>query len=204
MGNIINFFAIMRAVFQYTMDRIRGKNLVWDKTTHQVPTMGVEQEIEYDGKATNVESFKVPLNPQALNRKIITAISEFEKNIQSGIENHRVDAIHALDRDSGPWLYPDLMMLITDPSWRIRAEVCRTLSFLCYAQALPQLEKTATDPDWTVCSNAVRAIGKLGDLGEHTLLNILKGDDRFAREAALAVLEHQGFLKTKQSKILQS
>jgi adsorption protein B len=194
-GNIINFFAMVRAVFQFTSSRIRGKKLTWDKTAHQVPMVEMEEENEDADLATGDENTLIPLSPQTVKRKIKTAIADFKENARSENEDHRVDAIHAIDRDSGPWLYPDLIIMIKDPSWRIRAEVCRTLSFLRYSQALPLLKKTATDPDWTVRSNAVRAIGKLGDLGEHTLLKIIKGDDRFACEAALAVLEHQGFLE---------
>jgi len=182
-------------VFQFSSSRIRGKKLAWDKTAHQVPMVEMEEESEDAGLAAGDESTLIPLNPQTMKRKIKTAVADFKENIQSENEDDRVDAIHAIDRDSGPWLYPDLLKLIKDPSWRIRAEVCRTLSFLRYSQALPLLEKAATDPDWTVRSNAVRAIGKLGDLGEHALLRIVKRDDCFAREAALAVLEHQGFFE---------
>jgi len=94
-----------------------------------------------------------------------------------------------------------MQKLLDDPSWRIRAEVCRTLSFLRYSQVLPMLEKASTDPDWTVRSNAVRAIGKLGDLGERSLLRILRGDDRYAKEAALAILEHNGFFDQNRKRL---
>jgi len=46
-----------------------------------------------------------------------------------------------------------------------------------------------------VRSNAVRALGKLGDLGEHVLLEILRGEDHFASEAAQVILEHQAYFK---------
>jgi hypothetical protein len=193
-GNIINFFAIVRAVYQFTMSRIRGKKLAWDKTAHQVPMVDMDEENEGAGLSPLAEKPMASLDLPTIKIKIKTAIANFKEGIQSENEDDRVDAIHAIDRDSGSFLYPDLVKMIHDPSWRIRAEVCRTLSFLCYFQAVPLLEKAATDPDWTVRSNAVRAIGKLGDLGEHVLLRILKRNDRYAREAALAVLEHQGFL----------
>jgi adsorption protein B len=200
-GNIINFFAIVRAVFQFVSSRIRGKKLAWDKTAHQVPMVEMEEESEGAGLPAGDESTLIPFNLQTRKRKVKTAISDFKENIHSENEDHRVDAIHAIDRDSGSLLYPNLIKMIKDPSWRIRAEVCRTLSFLCYSQALPYLKKAATDSDWTVRSNAVRAIGKLGDLGEHALLRTVKGEDRFAREAALAVLEHQGFLERNNQRL---
>jgi adsorption protein B len=203
-GNIINFFAIVRAVYQFSMGRIRGKKLAWDKTAHQVPLVEMDEENEDAGSSAAAETPQASLNLLTIKKKIKTSIANFKEGIQSENEDDRVDAIHAIDRDSGFFLYPDLAKLIHDPSWRIRAEVCRTLSFLCYSQAVPLLEKAATDPDWTVRSNAVRAIGKLGDLGEHVLLQILKRNDRYAREAALAVLEHQGFLERNVQRLSSS
>jgi bacteriophage N4 adsorption protein B len=203
-GNIINFFAIVRAVVQFAKGRLSGKKLVWDKTAHQVPMMDMDEETEEQELAADSDNPKVKLDPKVMKGKIKTAIADFMESIQSKNEDDRVDAIHAIDRESGLILYPSLAKLIKDPSWRIRAEVCRTLSFLCFSQALPLLENAAKDPDWTVRSNAVRAIGKLGDLGEYSLLRIIREEDRFAREAALAVLEHQGFLERNLQRLSDS
>jgi len=193
-GNIINFFAMVRAVFQFSQSRMSGKKLAWDKTAHQVPTLDIDGEIEqtvmHTGKARPAVE---KLSTGERKRKIQAAIKTFRKKIASKDEDVRVEAIRAIDRDCGINLIKDLKKLLNDPSWRIRAEVCRTMSFLRYSQTLPVLEKAACDPDWTVRSNAVRAIGKFGHLGEKVLLQILKGEDKYAREAALAILEHNGF-----------
>lgn len=194
-GNIINFFAMVRAVFQFSMSRLHGKQLAWDKTAHQAPPSDMEEGEAVARVAENTGLKEPRISKRELKRKTIAAIRSFKKNIASDNEDTRVEAIRSIDRNSGLVLFRYLQKLLDDPSWRIRAEVCRTLSFLRYSQALPMLEKAATDPDWTVRSNAVRAIGKLGDLGERVLLKILRGDDRFAREAAMAILEHNGFFE---------
>jgi len=193
-GNVINFFAIIRAVVQYAHHLASGESLTWDKTAHQVPIgeVGIQSESDVMGKPLGESN--QPLPEKEKQEKINATIEKFHKNIKSKNEDERVEAIHAINRDTGRLVFPELKKLIKDPSWRIRAEVCTTLSFLRLPEALPLLEKAATDPDWVVRSNAVRAIGKLGALGEESLLRILQCNDRYACEAALAILEQQGFL----------
>ena len=201
-GNIINFFAMVRAVYQFSMSRIRGKKLVWDKTAHQVPIVDLDEDGAEESQATEKAGQVEPqLSASARRKKTTAAINLFKKDISSENEDTRVEAIRSVDRNTGLALIQDLQKLLEDPSWRIRAEVCRTLSFLRYSQTLPLLEKAATDPDWTVRSNAVRAIGKLGNLGERALLRILRGDDRYAKEAALAILEHNGFVEQNRMRL---
>lgn len=194
-GNIINFFAMVRAVFQFSRSRLHGQQLVWDKTAHQVPLSDMEEGEAIAQVAVNEGTQEPGISKKELQQKTVAAIRAFKKNIASDNEDIKVEAIRSIDRNSGLALFRDLQKLLDSPSWRIRAEVCRTLSFLRYSQALPMLEKAATDPDWTVRSNAVRAIGKLGDLGERALLKILRGEDKYAKEAALAILEHNGFFE---------
>jgi hypothetical protein len=69
------------------------------------------------------------------------------------------------------------------------------LSFIKLEQSIPFLIKAACDPDWIVRANATRAIGKFGLAGEVALIKILRGEDQYASDAALAILEHQGFLQ---------
>ena len=198
-GNIINFFAIVRAIYQFTMSRIRGQKIAWDKTAHEFPMVEIQEALQPE--ASMAEGFTPKISARELEEKVKTQVAEFNENIKSADIEDRVDAIHAINRDCGPFLLSKLVELIEDPAWQIRAEVCRTLSFLRYSQALPLLENAATDSDWTVRSNAVRAIGKLGELGELYLLRIIQGDDPYARDAALAVLEHQGFFEQNLQKI---
>lgn len=190
-GNVINFFAIMRAVRIYFTTRLKKQRMQWDKTEHEFPSEVIEEE------RASVQDFSTLMEKQhqivAVNEE--TVINEFVKAMQNGTVKEKVAALQKVDRSTGSILFPYMVKYADDPAWQVRGEFCRTCSFLRYAQAVPYLRKLAFDPDWTVRSNAVRALGKLGELGERELLNILKGKDSYASEAAQVILEHQEFFK---------
>lgn len=190
-GNAINFFAIVRAVVQYTNSQLKNKKITWDKTTHQarISRNNFHRETNTEVKTTGEED-----SVRKKKQEVDTVIKRFLIEIQAKEEEKRVKAIRSIDKNYGKLLFPYLKQLIRDPSWQVRAAVCATLSFLRLPESLPLLKKVASDTDWVVRSNATRAIGKMGDKGEKVLLSIVKGKDRYAREAALAILEQQGFL----------
>ncbi len=190
-GNLINFCAIIRAVYQFTLNRFRHSQVAWDKTTHEFPD-GVTEEgraaaagMRTPGGQQNRPS--APHDPQEIT-------SKFLKGMENADESNKLALIKKISRENGETLFPHFIPYIEDPSWEMRSAVCRTLSFLRLPQALPQLEKAAEDADWVVRSNAVRAIGKLGKPGEEALMRLLSGPDQYAREAALTVLEQQGVM----------
>lgn len=190
-GNVINFFAIMRAVRIYITTRIRKERVQWDKTDHEFPSEVIEEEraSQHDLSAMMEKQLgKVELDGEGL-------IRDFTLVMQKGTTKEKVSAMQKIDRSTGSILFPYLVKYYDDPAWQVRGEFCRTCSFLRYAQAVPYLRKLSSDLDWTVRSNAVRALGKLGELGEKELLDILRGDDNYASEAAQVILEHQVFFK---------
>ncbi len=197
-GNIINFFAIMRAIRIYITTRLRKQRMQWDKTDHEFPSEVIEEEraSKQDvAKALDEQQQKVVVNEEAL-------IRDFTQIMEKGTVKEKVTAIQKVDRSTGSILFPYLVKYFDDPAWQVRGEFCRTCSFLRYAQAVPYLRKLSYDPDWTVRSNAVRALGKLGELGERELLDILKGEDSYASEAAQVILEHQAFFKQNVQRLL--
>jgi HEAT repeat protein len=195
---VINFFAMTRAVWQFTLGRMAKKQVAWDKTEHEFPSEVIEE-----GKAAAEGAMDVDVErEESVQIDAEQLINDFLDGMTSKDQTVRVKTIKSINREKGPFLYPYLISYIQDPSWRVRSEVCSTLSFLRYAQAIPYLEKAAADPDWTVRSNAVRALGKLGDLGESVLVRILKGSDHYASAAARAILEHQGFFERNIERLL--
>lgn len=197
-GNVINFFAISRAIEQYATSRMRKEHMHWDKTDHEFPSEVIEeervsQEIRSSMMETDLES--VEIDPDKI-------ISEFLATMQNGSIKEKVEAIQKIDRSTGSILFSHLVEYADDPAWQVRGEFCRTCSFLRYAQAIPYLRKLASDADWTVRSNAVRALGKMGELGELELLDILRGDDHYSSEAAQVILEHQVFFKQNVGRLL--
>ena len=190
-GNIINFFAITRAVIQFTVNKLRRKEVAWDKTAHEFPA-GVTDE----GRAATLAMNKMPerFGMNAIDLKLRNIIRMFTFRMENAADQEKIDILQRILKEHGELLFPHIIQYINDSSWEVRAAVCRCMSFLCLPQAIPQLTRAATDPDWVVRSNAVRALGKLGDAGESALLNLLQSKDAYARDAARTVLEQQGFL----------
>lgn len=197
-GNVVNFFAIVRAVRIYINTRLRKERMQWDKTDHEFPSEVIEEERA--SKKETASAIDTQLQKTELNEDLV--IRGFEKTMEKGSLKEKVAAFQKVDRSTGSILFPHLIKYYNDPAWQVRGEFCRTCSFLRYAQAVPYLRELAGDPDWTVRSNAVRALGKLGELGEHVLLEILRGEDHFASEAAQVILEHQVYFKQNVKRLL--
>ncbi len=190
-GNVINFFAIIRAVTQYGINKIRGQEVGWDKTSHEFPPGAADQ-----GKSAVTESSKdkhwldeynFELPPKNVQRL-------FKQRMSKGNNAQKIEILQNITRDQSEVLFPAIVDYIDHPSWEIRAAVCRSLSYLRMKDAIPYLKDAAKDRDWVVRSNAVRALGKLEQAGEKALLDLLHSDDAYAMDAARTVLEQQGYL----------
>lgn len=190
-GNVINFFAILRAVWQYLINKFKQQEVDWDKTAHEFPADIAELNQQINATPVN-NGFMKKEEKKEIN--LDYQIQEFNECMENGSTDEKVALLISVSRKYGELLYPYLINYINDPDWIIRAAVCRSLSFLRLPQAIPYLEKAATDYDWVVRSNAVRALGKLGHPGEMALFRLLHNEDRYAKDAARSVLEHQGFL----------
>lgn len=190
-GNIINYFAITRAVIQFTINKFRKREVAWDKTSHEFPA-GVTEEGRI--AARNMDRTAETFGPHSVDLTYRHLVRMFKQRMENASDQEKINTLQKISREHGELLFPHLIQYINDPSWEVRAALCRCLSFLCLPQSIPYLEKAATDSDWVVRSNAVRALGKLGDAGEHTLMHLLESEDRYARDAARTVLEQQGFL----------
>jgi adsorption protein B len=190
-GNIINFFALTRAVTQYFVNKFRKQEVAWDKTSHEFPS-GVTEEGRASTAGMDDSENKLDSYMDKLNYRNI--IRMFKQRIGSANEKEKIKLLENISLENGEILFPHFISYIDDPSWEVRAAVCRTLSYLRLRQGIPHLKRAASDPDWIVRSNAVRALGKLEDAGERALLNLLYSEDRYARDAARTVLEQQGFL----------
>lgn len=191
-GNLINFLAVIRALYFYISSRLQHRQVAWDKTAHEFPVeisaVRKTAPVHTSSSHQSIEIFYSGKNKDEV-------MHAFQHEIEEANDQKRIKLLQSIPREYGELLFPFFISYIKDPSWEVRAAVCRTLSFLRLPQSLPYLIQAACDADWVVRSNAVRAIGKLGDEGEEALLHLLGGNDRYAREAALAVLEQQGFLQ---------
>lgn len=188
-GNAINFFAIVRALYQFFLNKIKKQTLAWDKTAHEFPA-GVAESAPAKSNKKAIEENDLVRLAQIL--PLTNFIRMFSNKITAADKWGKIELIESIPVSLGDALYPHFIRFLSDPGWEVRAAVCRSLSFLRLPQAIPSLKYAACDPDWVVRSNAVRALGKLGAEGEKALLSLLTYDDKYARDAARTILEQQG------------
>lgn len=190
-GNVINFAAITRAVYQYFINKINKREVAWDKTAHEFPSIVTDNapSLEKETTATPNDMFHLPSDIPQKN-----IIRMFVRRMNEEDKWGKVELLEKIPREYGNMLFPHINSYLSDPDWEVRAAVCRSLSYLRLPHSIASLKAAACDPDWVVRSNAVRALGKMGQQGEYALLKLLDGDDNYARDAARTILEQQGFL----------
>jgi len=190
-GNVINFAALSRAVYQYFMGKARKREVAWDKTAHEFPSIVTDEAPEGKKQKEEKPNDLFHLSYELPEKNFIRMFSD---RLDSEDKWGKIKLLESIPRDYGTKLFPYFHPYLTDPDWEVRAATCRSLSFLRLPQSIPYLKTAASDTDWVVRSNAVRALGKFGPQGETALLELLDGDDNYARDAARTILEQQGFL----------
>ncbi len=104
----------------------------------------------------------------------------------------RAQATLSLGKIGDPDYVPTLLDAAGDEDWPVRAQAANALRMIGDVSAIPTLKELATDREWWVRLNAARALVNLGTVGEYALVDVLEGEDRFARHRAAATLEAQG------------
>jgi HEAT repeat protein len=125
--------------------------------------------------------------------EIENRIPEIESRLMDDDPYTRAVAIRSI-RFEEQFLYIDQLeeMLLTDPEWLVRSEICKTLGFFHNPKSINQLELAAYDVDWTVRTNAVKALSKFEKEGLDALVRIVNNEDLYAKEAASAIIEQSG------------
>jgi HEAT repeat protein len=106
--------------------------------------------------------------------------------------NLRAQATLALGKIGDPEDLPSLLESARDESWPVRAQAANALGMIGEVSTVPTRKKLAADEQWWVRLNAAKALVNMGPEGEKALLELLQGDDRYARDRAAATLEAQG------------
>jgi HEAT repeat protein len=107
-------------------------------------------------------------------------------------EDLRAQAMLALGKVGDPEDVPILLKGTKDESWPVRAQAANALGMIGEVSTIPTLESLAADEEWWVRSNACNTLANMGPEGEKTLLDLLRGDDPYARERAASTLEARG------------
>jgi HEAT repeat protein len=109
----------------------------------------------------------------------------------------RARAAAGLGRLRLPAAIPPLRVALSDTEWPVRAKAARALGELGALEALQDLAQSLGDRAWWVRSNSAEALRRLGPPGIGMLLRALDGEDRFARDQALAILQASGELERR-------
>jgi len=107
-------------------------------------------------------------------------------------EDVKAQATLALGKIGDPADIPLILQSAKSPSWPVRAQAANALGLIGEVSTIPVLEEMATDQEWWVRLNATKALANMGPEGEKTLLELLLGDDLYARDRAAATLESRG------------
>ena len=107
-------------------------------------------------------------------------------------EDLRAQAMLALGKMGDPEDVPVLLKGTKDGSWPVRAQAANALRMIGEVSTIPTLKDLAADEEWWVRLNACKALANMGPEGEKALLELLQGDDRYARDRAAATLETRG------------
>ena len=130
------------------------------------------------------------------NLRIPKAGPALEKIVNGDREvNLRAQATLALGKIGDPDCVPTLLEAAKEEDWPVRAQAANALRMIGDVSAIPTLKELAVDREWWVRLNAARALVNLGVVGESALVDVLEGEDRFARHRAAATLEAQGITR---------
>ena len=177
-GNIVNGLAAFRALQAFSRSR-RGRRAVrWDATTH------------YEGVGQLPQAATSIAQP-ILQAEVLTPL-EVESMIQSNDQNLVVRGLNGMPRlmavEDRMRLAPMLANLDTNESMVIRAALARAAGNLMWPELHNSLLRLIGDREWTVRSNAARAIIRQPNAGV-LIQSVMESDDHFAREITVRTLE---------------
>ena len=104
----------------------------------------------------------------------------------------RAQATLTLGKIGDPEDVPTLLESAQDESWPVQAQAANALGMIGEISTVPTLKELASDEEWWVRLNAAKALANMGPEGEKALLELLQGEDSYARDRAAATLEARG------------
>ncbi len=112
----------------------------------------------------------------------------------------RIGAASALGAAGTPASVPALLRALEDPDWRVRARAADSLGVFSDPRAIEPLGVALRDPAWWVRQDSAKALANhLG--GEARLIEALRDDDPYARDAALHQLGLRGTVRDAYRRI---
>lgn len=116
-------------------------------------------------------------------------ISELHRTLRSLNTEETLRAVRAIGKFSAPQTTGDIVRLIGDRSWQVRAQAVKAVGQLQIDAAIPQLVEALRDQSYWVRFNAAIALVALGDPGVRALAGERWTRDKFARDVAQYQIE---------------
>jgi len=194
--NLINFVATFRALGQALRMVVTGRQPVWDKTAHEFPAQPELARRVFVSQAMGREAFPAagfPLRATSAERAALS--DEIRRALASSDAEKQLVALRNIGRDNGTEFIAELTKRVQDGTPLVRSQICRTFSYLRLPETAEVLGRALADKDWTVRTNAARALSKLGLAGEKALLAAVESEDKYAKELALKTIEQYGVVQ---------
>lgn len=117
-------------------------------------------------------------------------ISEAFKN---NSKERKIAAIKAIGNVGDSRYISEIVALLKDEDWEIRAVAAKSLGRFEDAAAIRPLTAALSDRQWYVRYNAANSLIII-DKEMKSVLNIFEGEDRFAKDIMISVMENTGFM----------
>ncbi|MGB9839050.1 HEAT repeat domain-containing protein [Thermovenabulum sp.] len=122
------------------------------------------------------------------NYKDITLADEIAQFLDSENKEKRISAAKALGNMGDSRYIDKIIELLNDESWEVRAIAAKVLGQIQDKRAIVPLTKALSDKEWYVRYNAANSLVSI-DGGIELIYNIFEGEDRFAKDIIISVLE---------------
>lgn len=124
-----------------------------------------------------------------------------DEEVQTDLE---AQVVLALGRIGDPDDVPLILAASESGHWPVRAQAANALEAIGDTSAIGTLKRLTVDPEWWVRLNASRALSNMGPAGERALVEVLEGEDQFARDRAATSLEARGITRRAASSLAES
>jgi HEAT repeat protein len=121
--------------------------------------------------------------------RMYSMVSELHETLHSLNTEEALRAVRALGKFSAPQSTSDIVHLVNDRSWQVRAQAVKAIGMLQIDAGLPALLEALRDESYWVRFNAAQAMVTLGDEGIKALAGARWVKDKFTRDVAQYQIE---------------
>ncbi len=142
--------------------------------------------LEHNGHRPEVKLLAIDLIGDL---RMYSMVGELHETLRSLNTEEALRAVRALGKFSAPQSTADIVRLVSDRSWQVRAQAVKAIGMLQIDEGLPELVEALRDESYWVRYNAAQALVALGDNGIKALAGARWVKDKFTRDVAQYQIE---------------